>query len=506
MSGSPPAPWWNVSVVALLVSCVVFSSSRTFADPDLWWHLKVGDDLWRTWDFFRPDTFSYLSGERAWVNHSWLAEAIASALYGTLGVAGLVGAKVLVALTITFVVCRRLVRQDWSLLAAGLVTAYSLFAILPGLGSLRPQVFTYLFFLFLLLIIDRAEDGRYESLWLAAPLFGLWVNLHGGFVAGLAALLFWGVVHFVDRYARGRPLPARPMALPMAAAMLATLASPWGAGLWHFMWTDGMWARNEITEWQPLDVLSVEGAEYLAMVTGSLVAIASSDRPKRVAPLVIFAWTALLPLVARRHTPFLVLTMLVFVGDQVGDAISRWAARRWPARQTEGSERLRPWTAGVIATYSVAILLLSVPHFRRIALPPDFYPVRAVQVLKASGVAGNMAVFFDWGGYAIWHLAPAIKVSIDSRRELVYSERAIKDHLAFTYGIGDWSAVLRRGTGLALVSRDVPTIALLGQEPGWTLVYEDELCAVFARVGSREAELIRQAAVRRDASVDTYFP
>ncbi len=47
--------------------------------------------------------------------------------------------------------------------------------------------------------------------------------------------------------------------------------------------------------------------------------------------------------------------------------------------------------------------------------------MRAVALLKQSGAGGNMAVPFDWGEYVLWHLGPAIKVSIDGRRETLYS-------------------------------------------------------------------------------------
>jgi hypothetical protein len=48
----------------------------------------------------------------------------------------------------------------------------------------------------------------------------------------------------------------------------------------------------------------------------------------------------------------------------------------------------------------------------------------AVAVLRKAP-PGRLLTTFDWGQYAIWHLGPAIKVSLDGRRETVYSN----DHL-----------------------------------------------------------------------------
>ena len=40
---------------------------------------------------------------------------------------------------------------------------------------------------------------------------------------------------------------------------------------------------------------------------------------------------------------------------------------------------------------------------------------------------GRMVTYFDWGEYAIWHLSPRVRVSLDGRRETVYSDRRIAD-------------------------------------------------------------------------------
>jgi hypothetical protein len=41
---------------------------------------------------------------------------------------------------------------------------------------------------------------------------------------------------------------------------------------------------------------------------------------------------------------------------------------------------------------------------------------------------------FNWGEYAIWHLGPRLRVSIDGRRETVYSERRIVENEAVVAG------------------------------------------------------------------------
>jgi hypothetical protein len=105
-----------------------------------------------------------------------------------------------------------------------------------------------------------------------------------------------------------------------------------------------------------------------------------------------------------------------------------------------------------------------------------------VQSLKAVGVAGNLGVHFDWGEYVIWHLGPRVKVSIDGRRETVYSDRIRELNLRWTFGVVQWDELLDQfPTELALVDKKMPVYELMRKKSGWALVKEDSLCALFAR-------------------------
>jgi hypothetical protein len=124
------------------------------------------------------------------------------------------------------------------------------------------------------------------------------------------------------------------------------------------------------------------------------------------------------------------------------------------------------------------------------------FPARAVGMMKASGVTGNMATEFNWGEYVLWHLGPQVQVSIDGRRETTYSDAIYRENLDFMHGRGQWDRLVDRAeTQLALVQRSRPVFKLMKQKQGWILVYQDALCALFAREGSPALEQIRQAPV-----------
>ena len=47
---------------------------------------------------------------------------------------------------------------------------------------------------------------------------------------------------------------------------------------------------------------------------------------------------------------------------------------------------------------------------------------------------GRIVTFFDWGEYVIWHFGPRLRVSMDGRRETVYSDTRLLEHDAIVRG------------------------------------------------------------------------
>ena len=126
---------------------------------------------------------------------------------------------------------------------------------------------------------------------------------------------------------------------------------------------------------------------------------------------------------------------------------------------------------------------------------PEDVPFASVALLKQSGVAGNLAVEFSWGEYVLWHLGPRVKVSMDGRRETIYTPEVYKQNLDFMFGHDDWSALLtRQPTDMALVTRRAADYNLLSLHPEWVQVFADAGTALFVRRASALAAPLRDAA------------
>lgn len=123
-----------------------------------------------------------------------------------------------------------------------------------------------------------------------------------------------------------------------------------------------------------------------------------------------------------------------------------------------------------------------------------YFPFKAVSLLKESKVSGNLATEFNWCEYVIWHLAPDIKVSMDGRRETVYSDEIYNANLSFQYGTSDWDTLIdNHETDLALVQRSQAASNLMKMKFGWVLVYENSTSSLFAAQDLAQIENLIQA-------------
>jgi len=350
-----------------------------------------------------------------------------------------------------------------------------------GVAVIRPQIFTFLLFAVLLLLLKVAEGGRLSALWAVPAVFALWVNLHGGFLAGLGILLVWIAACITRSLKDGRPRRAEIAFVAAGIAALgATLLNPYGMRLLTFLVRPATVVRSEISEWQPIAIVSTYGVTYLFFVTIAVTALAYTRRSRQFTTLVAFICLALAPLLATRHASLLALGAPLLLAEHIGDSWDRLSPRQ-AAQRT-------PWAlAAIAAVVAVTLLWAALPRFRCIRIDPAVaigYPARATATLRESGVTGNLATPFNWGEYTIWYLGPRVKVSVDGRRETVYSTAVLGENLRFATGLGNWDTLLDDRTDLVLTDRGEAAFNLMKLYPGWVSVHEDSVAAIFVREGS----------------------
>jgi hypothetical protein len=383
-------------------------------DPDLWGHVRFGLDFLSNRALLRIDSYSFTQ-DVPWVNHEWLSELFMAAAYQSAGAVGLALLKGTLVLLIFFIVLRA---YDG---ASALLTGAVLILLAAGTGrvtlTLRPQLWSLL----ALAIECRWLSGGPRRWWLIAfpALFMLWVNVHGGWIVGAAILATWIVWNFLSGHSARASLAGVAL-----LSMLSTLVNPYGWHMWQFLGATVRMTRP-IAEWQPL--FTTPWFAWIPWFGVSLVVVACVFATKRppVVFMVIAGALALASFRVERVSPFYVVATLIFLSPTL---ISRWPSRfrRFDPIARRTARLLSGVLLGVCLVFAVITAkAASCITIGRESWVPDRVAGRA---LADASISGRMVTWFDWGEYAIWHLSPAIRVSLDGRRETIYSDAVLKNH------------------------------------------------------------------------------
>jgi len=105
----------------------------------------------------------------------------------------------------------------------------------------------------------------------------------------------------------------------------------------------------------------------------------------------------------------------------------------------------------------------------------------AVSFLNGQPEGRRVLIWFDWGGYALWHLSPRMRISMDGRRETVYSPDLQDRHLRFYFDApGGASLPTDLGADYVWIPRTLPAVHRLDAD-GWRRIYQGRQSVIFGR-------------------------
>jgi len=466
--------------------------ARTWADPDLWGHVRFGGDILRT-GLLSVDPYSFTS-DIPWVNHEWLAEILMYGAWAAAASTGLIVLKMAV-LTGTLALVLLTLRHDrLPSMTRDLLVVVVLLGLWARVFVVRPQVFSMLLFAMLLWILRSAERGRQDRVWILPIVFSLWVNLHGGWIVGVGALLAWTAVGLTPL---GAGLLWGRLGGAAALALLATLLNPYGVGLWTFLIETVRLERPNINDWRPLAEAGSGVIVPWALSAGiGLLAIARGWRRIPPSYLVITMGLGVASVRVNRLDVFFGLSVVMLLAPYLS---TRGTSR--PDRRQKSREPVPKWTGLMQAAALAMAIGLALAGWRQreaftcVRLDGPWMPERETGAfITANHLEGRLLSWFDWGQYAIWHFAPQLKVSMDGRRETVYSDAFVGRHMRLYYEPETSMAMLDElRPDFAWLPANLPLSASLNRA-GWHRIYTGPISIVFAREGAATPAANQKAA------------
>ena len=504
-----------VAGCALAAMFLAHLGMLTFVDPDLWHEMALARELIAAGTMPLVDEYAYTSTVQPVVHHEWGTGVVLYAVSMLGGSTSLMTLKYALSFGTAILCCAAARRRgaSWEVLFS--VAPLTILSGIIGFTTVRAQLFT-LFFVALLMYDLACADGATDSTsttrsssqvsrsswlrWLKwLPLYVAWLNLHAGFVVGVGILALYGC----ERLCRRQPVG---LLLAVGFALVGLVAiNPYGIEYYPYLYRALTMPRPLVTEWQPLWTAEPTMFRlYLASVLLVLYAVPKLG-VRQMQGLLILAVCALL---AAKHTRHLSIYLVVWLSltpaylerTRLGSSLRMaWAKRcRWIAVAgalifgLSGTQAAlsRPWELDVPTSEADA----------RLGRP--VYPVGAVAYLREHRVRGNLFTPFVPGGYCLYQLHPAMKVSLDGRYEVAYAPGVLEENVAFYAAKSGWRETLDKyPTDFVLVPRTAAITEPLTKLSEWQPIYTDAMFIVFARTGSKLPRV-----ERADAPTTTAFP
>lgn len=451
------------AVYAIPIVVALRPVAKPVLDPDLWWHLRVGQWVAEHGAVPATDPFSCYGLDKPWIAYSWLYELLVYGLYTLFGLAGIVIYRVAMAVAIVAALHRLIRRREPRFLVATGLTAAAALAMAP-VYSERPWLFTILFTVLTLDALLELRGGRYSHWMLLLPMmFALWANLHIQFIYGLMLLgLACVTTAFNWR-----------LILLSGLCASATFLNPYHARVYGVVleYATQLAPFRCVNELRALEFR--EPCDWVMLLLGAAAVFALGQRQRRnTFEMILLAIAGIFAFRSRRD-----LWLLVVVSSTI------LAMHNMRPISTAARFALTPRRWAMVAAM-VAVLIgvlawkrdLSAENLRRTVA--EVFPEGAVRVVAERGYEGPLFNDFNWGGFLIWSL-PQRPVLVDGRTNLHGDERILRLGNTWAAGPGWRDDPDLAAAGVIIADAQSPLGCVLVLDERFQLVHEDAVARVF---------------------------
>lgn len=458
-------------------------------DPDLGWHLRNGQDILKL-GAPTGDLYSHTMPGYSWISHEWLTDVF---LYLSNHYLGFVFLSILFAL-IVFAAYFISARVTKTRIESTLITVLIAALVAMPIVGIRPQMITLLGLALTLWILFKWRDNPASKViyWLI-PLMLLWVNLHGGFAAGLVLITIFGAIELVKcllKKYKVAKVSHQVISLSQfwqlvgvgIISLIVTFINPYTWRIYDelFRTVFNDLVMQGISEWLPVTLHSSTSYNLAIYTVLIVVLLAFSWRRVDSTKIWIGLFFFFIAISSWRNMPLFPLVTLPLLSEMIEILFPKGIYYHLRS----GWAILLAITLLGYVGYDRYYTIIPVSTHEELFGVVHKYPYAAVQYIKANDLPGKMFNEYNWGGYLIWQL-PEKKVFIDGRMAIwtTPTQNIFDEYLQLSRAEDTTSTILEKyQIDWVLVYKDKSfKNYFLSHSNQWELVYSDYLSLIFQR-------------------------
>ena len=503
-SNKPSKIFWFLPSIAEVIFIVILAiilsgKGNLLGDADTGYHIRAGEYMIDNLKVPSHDLFSHITPPLEWTAHEWLSEVILALIHRSAGLTGVVVAMAILIAFVHVILMRFLRSSGISIIVAACIVALSAGAsIIHWLA--RPHIFSLLLILIWYFILDTYQYKKKNYLYLLLPLMLLWVNLHGGFIAGfmLLAVYITGnvLMAIFQREERQDKIgKIKTLVIYSMLCLLTTLLNPKGYEilLFPFNLISNTFIMDHVSEFLSPNFHTDLRFKYMLLLMILVFGI-SVLRLNAIEIILVLVFTHM-SLYSARYIPLYAIILSPILGRQIDNLLHEFRERRLIKRilaisertaRTDSMAKFNLWAIMTVVVLAVMVFTGQLSYeFDRKKLPVD-----AVQFMQQEKITGNMFNNDEFGDYIIYASWPEYRVFVDGRIDM-YGVEITKEYFKVIRIEPGWDNVLRKYDINWIIYNNKSALSrFLLERNDWKLIYSDKVANIFVRDIAENQHLI----------------
>ncbi|HRK00847.1 MAG TPA: hypothetical protein PL089_14650 [Ignavibacteria bacterium] len=478
---------WLPSLISVFIVIILFAF-RKISNYDLGFHLNAGRWIIENMAFPVKDVFTFTVNSHDYIDIQWLYQVLMFSVEKFSGYTGLAVINSLAIFTVFFLMLKRNNLSGVSLPVSIIFMIITAVCIQIRF-SYRPEIWTWIFILLTLIILDRNFYSNKSRLYMLPVIMLLWVNMHGLFILGFVIM----ISYLLSGYVRDKTVNKKLLQWTGVSAAVVFINPYFSEGvMFPFYLFTRLQKENifqiNITElqspWTMTGTLQTELYIYYSFAVISFALIFITLKHRKFHEFALLSAFFYLSFSSYRNIPLFMIYAFFIISVSVSDIIR--------GRNIEmlfnGRNKLTH-----ILSYSITFIciLISLRIFTgayflpfaseiKTGSGPDILmmPEKAADFINYNNFKGNIFNNLEFGGWLGWKTGQ--KVFIDGRLEVIM-EDFYKIYLSSFSGNKLNEMLAQYSPGL--IVNDISFYKWTGQlvnNESYSLAYWDGISAVYA--------------------------